>query len=153
MAWPSRWPAQSFSHASIPLISLIAPVAASAIGKKHDPRQILRVLVSQLYRRVDTCRRAPRRIQVVTVLGVDDERLRMQRTLDIPALVIAVVERLEVHELRPRLYARDPRDLAQCHARASRHSGPSLDTEVVQLVADAWERREVGERQLQRSLN
>ena len=41
----------------------------------------------------------------MAVLGVNDERLRVHRALDIPALVIVAVERLKVDVARPRLDA------------------------------------------------
>src|SRR5438045_8636467 len=79
-------------NTTIPFVAAVAPVAAVPLGHEHDPRQILRVLVPELRRRMDPRRRAPGRIQVVAVLGVHHERLRMHRAVDVPALVIVVVE-------------------------------------------------------------
>src|SRR5215213_10399310 len=104
------------SYAAVPLVTAIAPVAAVALGHEHDASEVFSVLVSQLHRRVDTRGRAPRGVQVASVLRVDDERLRVKRARDVPAFVIVVVERLEIDVVRARLDAGELRDFGQPNA-------------------------------------
>src|SRR5512146_2771588 len=42
------------SDPSIPFVPLIAPVAAVALGEEENLRQVLRALVTELHRRVDS---------------------------------------------------------------------------------------------------
>jgi hypothetical protein len=55
---------------------------------EDDAREVLGVLVAQLDRRVQARGRAVRRREQVAVLSVGDQRLRVQRALDVPALVV-----------------------------------------------------------------
>src|SRR5258708_38337847 len=91
---PSRGP---LPPAAVPFVALITPVTAVSLGEKQDAGQVLRTLVAELDRRIDAGGRAKGGIEHAAVLAVDDHRLSVERALDVPALVVAVVEPLESH--------------------------------------------------------
>ncbi len=59
----------------------------------------------------------------------------MHRALDVPALVIIVVERREVHVLRAGLHAGQARQVGEVHARPRRDGRPPFDAKVIEPVA------------------
>src|SRR5215210_513132 len=79
-------------NAGVPLVALITPVPAIRRWHEHDPGQVFRVLVAKLYGRVKPRRCAVCGLQHLSVETVGHDRLRMHRALEIPALVIVVVE-------------------------------------------------------------
>src|SRR5262245_25690691 len=90
----------SASNAAVPLVSLIAPVAAVSFGEEDDTGQVLGALVAELDGRIHAGRRAVFGAEELAVLSVDDQGLRMHRALDVPALVVVGVEGLEVDVAR-----------------------------------------------------
>src|SRR5258705_5416348 len=78
--------------AAVPLVTLVRPVAT--VHPRHEPdlRQILRVLVPELDRRVDARRRPVRGLERFAVETISDDSLLVHRALDVPALVVVVVE-------------------------------------------------------------
>ena len=64
----------------------------------------------------------------------------MHRALDVPTLVIVVVERLEVDVARVRIDPGQCREVGQPHARADRDRGPTFDTKVVESISRARQR-------------
>ena len=46
---PTAFAPAACSNPAVPLVSLIAPVPAVPLRQKHDPGQILRVLVAELH--------------------------------------------------------------------------------------------------------
>src|SRR5665647_2037393 len=79
------------SGAAVPLVALVAPVAAVPLRKERDLREVLRVLVAELDGRVDARGSAVRHAEQMAIHRDDDERLRVHRAVDVPALVVAVV--------------------------------------------------------------
>ena len=116
----ARRPRVSHSRASVPLVSLVAPVPAVPLSHEHDAREVLCVLVAQLDRRVQPRGRTIRRREEAPVLRVRHDRLRVAGALEVPALVEAVVERLKVDVVRGRKRPRDPGALFVCRSYASR---------------------------------
>src|SRR5215212_6419044 len=103
-------------HSAVPLVALVAPVPAVALGKKHDPGEILGVLVAELHRGVESRRSAVPGAEHGAVHSVGDERLRVGRALEVPALVVALVERLKVGVLRVWQHTGEAGELAHAHA-------------------------------------
>src|SRR6185437_12353749 len=141
------------SDAAVPGVALVAPVAAALFGQEQNARQVLGVLVAELDRRVDARRRAEGGLQQPAVLAVDDQCLRVQRAVEIPALVIRVVEGLEIDVARLREQAGPARQLGEWHARADRDGRPPLDAEVLEAQLGPREGHQLAQRELGRALD
>jgi hypothetical protein len=135
------------SGTAVPLVALIAPVAAIRRGHEHDTGEILGVLVAELHRSVNARRPAMFRTEEATVLPVGDERLRVHRALQIPALVVVPIEAAEVDVAGVRRRLHEPRELADAHAGPGRARVPALHAEVVDLLRDAREAHQLVERE------
>src|SRR4029078_4270459 len=133
--------------AAAPLVPMVAPVAAVAFGEERDAGEVLRALVSELDGRVDPRGRAICGAEERAVLSVDDQRLGVHRALDVPALVIVVVERLEVDVARIGGHADVAREIGQPNAGSDGDRRPALDAEVFEAALAAGQLLELVERQ------
>src|SRR3954469_10269364 len=131
------------SRSAVPLVAYIAPVAAVLLRHEHELREVLGVLVAELHGRVHACRSTVLRAEHVTVHPVRDKRLRMHGGIDIPALVVVVVEAPEVDIPCIRRDAGDAGDVAHTDASPFGAGIPSFHAEVVDLLRDVWQAHEV----------
>src|SRR6267143_5778479 len=107
--------------AAVPLVPHVAPVPAVHLRHEHDFRQVFRVLVTELHWRVHARGSAMRRLQHFSVEPIRHDRLSVHRAFQVPALVIVVVEGLEIDVMR---FWRDTRQLGEIAESAT---GPRLD--------------------------
>src|SRR5579871_3539742 len=141
------------SEAAVPLVALLAPVAAVPLGQERNARQVLGVLVPELDRRVDAGGRAEGGLEHTPVLAVDDQCLRVQRAVEVPALVVSVVERLEIDVARLGQQARPARQLGQLHARPDGDGRPSLDAEMFEAQLGPRQVHQLAEGEPDRALD
>ncbi len=80
---------------------------------------------------------------------VGQDRLRVHRRLQIPAVVVVGVERVEPHVARFGPNARPLRDRPQRHPGPRRHRRPALDTVVLDRIRQPAQRLDLLARQLQ----
>src|SRR5436309_15065563 len=91
--------------------------------------------------------------EISTIHGVGDQRLWMHRARHVPALVIVGIERLKIDVMGVAGRSGEARELADSDANPLRAGIPSFHAKVVDTLRDAWQLREVVERQRQRLPN
>src|SRR6267378_6271613 len=77
------------SHSPKPRIALILPIPARPFGGERQRHEVLRHLVAELGRRIEPQRRAMRGWERIVVHPIRENRLRMHRAREIPAVGIA----------------------------------------------------------------
>jgi hypothetical protein len=80
---------------------------------------------------------------MAAIHSVGDECLAVHDAVHVPALVVVVVERLEVDVARMRIGAGETREIRQPNAGSHGDGGPSFDAKMVEPVSGARQRPEI----------
>jgi len=94
-----------------------------------------------------------RRTEHVSIETIRDDRLWMHRALDVPALVIIVVERLKIDVTRGTLRTGETREVAESHASPLFNGGPSFHAVVIHSLGKSREFLQIIERQFERMIH
>src|SRR6266508_2833744 len=139
------------SHPREPLVPLVLPVPAGTHREEAHLGEVLHHLVAELHGGVEAQRRAVLDVERLAVHAVGEDRLRVERALQVPGGPVARVEGPELDVPRPRVHPGDARDLREPHAVPRRDRRPALDAVVPDAGARPRQPLELGDRERERA--